>query len=108
VLQTTYAGGLELKLTDLHDELKAIIRDRALTHGDLENTFEIMAQRWSQVLEMDITPAQTAWMMAEAKLARMESGGYQRDHLLDAANYLIISAYLNEVELGAILDEEEK
>lgn len=93
-----------MKLTDLHDELKAIIADRALTHGTLENTFRLMSERWSRVLGIKVPPSTTAWMMAEAKLARMDSGGYHRDHLMDAANYLLIAVHLSELEFIAQLE----
>jgi hypothetical protein len=92
------AGGNLLKLTDLHDELKAIIADRATTHGDLRNTFSVMAERFRHVTMFDVQPWEASLLMAEAKLARMESGGYHKDHLMDAANYIIIAVYLLEME----------
>jgi len=85
-------------ITDLHDELKAIIADRATTHGDLRNTFSVMAERFRHVTMFDVQPWEASLLMAEAKLARMESGGYHKDHLMDAANYIIIAVYLLEME----------
>jgi len=42
-----------------------------------------------------------ALMMVELKLARLSTGGYHEDSLLDAANYLVIA-----LRLGAADNEE--
>jgi hypothetical protein len=43
-----------------------------------------------------IEPWQTTKIIAEMKLARMDVGGYTRDHVLDCGNYLFLTGALHE------------
>ena len=45
------------------------------------------------MLGVEVTPAQTARMLVEMKLARWNAG-FDEDHAIDAANYSFIAAAL--------------
>jgi len=54
-----------------------------------------LAVRWSLVAGVTLSPAQTARMLIEMKLARWNAG-FDEDHAIDSANYSFIAAALEE------------
>ena len=75
-----------------------ILADRAVKLGDFKDLYENFAKRLTLFLGQDITPAQSARIILEMKLSRCDVGGYDQDHVLDAANYLFIYGALKELE----------
>jgi|GEM_PF-1202935 len=65
-------------------------------YGKRERNFEAIAGLWSAWLGREITPADVAAMMALLKIARMGSGHYKEDNYVDAVNYLLFAAELEE------------
>jgi len=88
-----------MKKPDLFSKKAAeILADRAVKLGDFEELYENFARRLTLFLGQDITPAQSARIILEMKLSRCDVGGYDQDHVLDAANYLFIFGALKECE----------
>jgi hypothetical protein len=85
---------IPMTLSELHEYANGLITSRGQTHGDLEDTFRDMAARMSLTLGMQVSPSQAARLMVDMKMARWDSGGYNLDHAVDGANYLLISAAL--------------
>lgn len=65
-------------------------------YGSRERNFELIAGLWSAYLGTEVTPGQVATMMALLKIARMRSGHYKTDNYVDAVNYLLFAAELEE------------
>lgn len=65
-------------------------------YGNRERNFEMIAGLWSAYLGSEVTPGQVASMMALLKVARMRSGHYKTDNYVDAVNYLLFAAELEE------------
>lgn len=70
--------------------------NRAGQYGQRERNFETIAGLWSAYLGSEVTPCQVATMMALLKVARMRSGHYKEDNYVDAVNYLLFAAELEE------------
>lgn len=76
--------------------LSAINGDRDLQYGTPENSFTEIAKLWSAYLDMQITPEQTAIMMALFKIARIKTGVNKDDNFIDGCGYMAIAAELAE------------
>jgi len=85
-----------MKLNEMHKMCADLIVNRGQTHGDLESTFDNMAARMSLTLGVKVTPSQAARVMLDMKQARWDSGGYNLDHAIDGANYILIAASMEE------------
>lgn len=70
--------------------------NRAGQYGQRERNFESISALWSAYLGRDVSPADVAAMMALLKIARMGSGHYKEDNVVDAVNYLLFAAELGE------------
>ena len=70
-----------------------VFEDRGVHLGDYRPMFIEIAQRWSLVIGVEVTPSQAARCMAELKMARWKAV-YHEDHAIDAANYAFIAAAL--------------
>jgi hypothetical protein len=66
---------------------QAVMVDRAATHGDLEQTFGLIAALWSGLLEKDVSPAQVALMLSALKIARAWGNPAHEDNWVDLAGY---------------------
>lgn len=78
---------------DLAKEAAQTMKDRGKKLGPYQPLYKELAIRWSLVLGVEVTPAQTARMLVEMKLARWNAG-YDKDHAIDGANYSFIAAAL--------------
>ena len=79
------------------DKAEAIYRgNRSGQYGRRERNFETIAGMWAAYLGRYISPADVAAMMALLKVARMGSGHYKEDNYVDAVNYLLFAAELEE------------
>jgi len=95
----------EMTYEKILTKLGEILNERETQYGDARQSHASVAARWSaalsQRLSSDISAYDVALMMVELKLARLSTGGYHEDSLLDAANYLVIA-----LRLGAADNEE--
>lgn len=74
-----------------------VTRDRAATHGDAEQNFNMVALYWSAHLNKNVTAHDVAVMMTLLKLARAKSNPMHADNAIDAAGY---SALAGEIGSG--------
>jgi hypothetical protein len=81
---------------------RAVTRDRAATHGALENSFAEIAAIWSVRLGVTVTPAQVAIMMVDLKTVRAWGNPGHADNWVDIAGYAACGGELS----GAIHDPE--
>jgi hypothetical protein len=65
----------------------AVLRDRAATHGAVENSFGQIAAVWSVRLGGAITAAQVALMLVDLKVARAWGNPGHGDNWVDIAGY---------------------
>ena len=79
---------------DIFDKCKKIIKDREKTYGDLDDSFHMIAEYWSNYLSakydtdfVGIEKHDVANMMALMKIARGKDT-YHEDNYIDAINYL--------------------
>jgi hypothetical protein len=92
----TFVGDSTLKKwkpKQLLREAARVYDQRAEQLGDFQQLYRELAVRWSLVTGCEITPAMTARMLLEMKLARWNSN-FIEDHAVDAANYAVIAAAL--------------
>jgi hypothetical protein len=66
---------------------QAITKDRAATHGNMEDNFSTIAKYWSVHLDIPITPVDVAVMMALLKAARIKSNPSHADNWVDGVGY---------------------
>jgi hypothetical protein len=66
---------------------QAVMVDRAATHGDLEQTFGLIASLWSGLLGKDVSPEQVALMLSALKIARAWGNPAHEDNWVDLAGY---------------------
>jgi hypothetical protein len=73
---------------------RAVLRDRAATHGRPEETFGLIAEFWSSYLGQDLSPADAAMLLALLKIARQRQNPSHDDNYLDLAGYAACAAEL--------------
>lgn len=66
---------------------ECITKDRAATHGDMEENFSTIAAYWSIHLGVEISAADCAIMCAQIKIARLKSNAAHADNWVDLAGY---------------------
>ena len=73
-----------------------VTKDRAATHGDMENNFEAVAMLWEQYFncEWSFSPTDVAVMMALLKIARLKSNKHNPDNYIDACGYMACAGEL--------------
>ena len=81
---------------ELAEKAKAILESRGQAYGDYRPLYRNIARKWSDTLEMEISPSMVCRLLAEMKLARWEHSGYKEDHAVDAANYLFLAGSLED------------
>lgn len=75
------------------EEAKNIIcSDRNAQYGEPEDNFACIAALWSIYLGIDLDGYDVGMMMVLFKLARMMTGGYKRDSLVDLIGYAACAA----------------
>ena len=74
--------------TDILDAARqAVTVDRAATHGQLEDSFGLVAAYWSAHLGTPVSRSDVAVMMIQLKLARIKTTPEHADHWVDVAGY---------------------
>ena len=74
--------------TDILDAARqAVTVDRAATHGQLEDSFGLVAAYWSAHLGTPVSRSDVAVMMIQLKLARIKTSPEHADHWMDVAGY---------------------
>jgi hypothetical protein len=104
-----------MKRTDILDAARqAVTVDRAATHGQLEDSFGLIAAYWSAHLDTPVSRSDVAVMMIQLKLARIRTTPEHADHWIDVAGYAAcggevakypVSPRLNPQGDGYICDE---
>lgn len=75
------------------EEAKQIIRsDRNKQYGEPEDNFSCIADLWTVYLGIGLNGYDVGMMMVLFKLARMMTGGYKRDSLVDLIGYAACAA----------------
>jgi hypothetical protein len=64
-----------------------VLRQRRERYGDVAESFEEIALRWSMVLGITVTPEQVALCMVEVKMARLIRSPRDLDGRTDLAGY---------------------
>lgn len=90
----------------LAEVTKIICRDRNDTHGNPENSFPLIAQAWTALLQdggflapgKELNGSDVALMMAEFKACRQRFNPNNRDNILDQIGYLAIYQELKDSE----------
>jgi hypothetical protein len=72
---------------ELLHEAAAIVRERRRLYGEPAALFEHVAVRWSQVLKVEVTPAQVCVCLLDLKLARLAHDPAHLDSLVDVVGY---------------------
>ena len=80
--------------TMLLQQAARVVADRRERYGDPEDLFRRIAVRWSQTLDVPVTPAQVALCLIDLKLARLAHDPTHGDSVIDVAGY---AACLEEV-----------
>ena len=65
-----------------------VVDKRRGEYGEPEHLFANIAERWSQVLGVDVTPVQVALCLADLKMARLAHNPKHLDSLIDVAGYV--------------------
>lgn len=80
-----------MKRDDILDTAKEYVtKDRAATHGNLEDNFGLIAAYWSAHLGRNIKAHDVAVMMTLLKLARAKSNPKHTDNWIDGCGYLAL------------------
>ena len=81
---------------ELAEKAKAILESRGQAYGDYRPLYRNIARKWSDTLEMEISPSMVCRLLAEMKLESWVNSGYKEDHAVDAANYLFLAGSLED------------
>lgn len=87
---------LELEKTILEEAQEAVYSSRASDYGTVTDNFNTIAQLWSTILKVPVTPMQVGLCMAAVKISR-QMYKPKRDNLVDLAGY---AATLEKLEKG--------
>lgn len=66
---------------------EAVTKDRAATHGQLEDTFGLLAGLWSAYLGVPVSATDTALMLGLLKIVRAKGNPGHADNFVDLAGY---------------------
>lgn len=66
---------------------EAVTKDRAATHGKLEDTFGLLARLWAAYLGVPVTAVDAALMLGLLKVARAKGNPGHEDSFIDLAGY---------------------
>ena len=81
---------------------KCICNNREIQYGTPEDNFAIIAEYWNTYLKrkysatFDINSYDVALMMTLFKLARLTSGDFKEDSIVDAIGYLACAGEVNK------------
>jgi hypothetical protein len=91
--------GVGMNRSEILDTAKEYVtKDRAGTHGDLENNFGLIAAYWSAHLGRNIKSHDVAVMMTLLKLARAKSNPAHADNWVDGCGYLACGGEIADKE----------
>ena len=76
----------------LEEAKKIICEDRNNQYGEPEDNFSCIADLWTVYLGIGLNGYDVGMMMVLFKLARMMTGGYKRDSLVDLIGYAACAA----------------
>jgi hypothetical protein len=77
-----------MKRTEILDAARqAVMVDRAATHGQIEDSFGLVAAYWSAHIGTPVSRSDVAVMMIQLKLARIKTTPGHADHWVDVAGY---------------------
>jgi hypothetical protein len=82
-----YSPSVLARASILDDAREAVTKDRAATHGDVEDSFGKIAAVWSAMVGVKITPTQVSIMMGQLKDVCAWSNPGHRDNWVDKAGY---------------------
>jgi hypothetical protein len=71
-----------------------VVEHRERVYGSPTENFSRVSERWSQVLGIEVSPAQVALCLIDLKLARLTHDPSHLDSIVDVAGY---AALLREV-----------
>lgn len=77
---------------------RAVMVDRAATHGAAEDTFGAIAKVWSARLGVAVTPAQVALLLIDLKVCRAWGNPGHDDNWVDIAGYAACGGELAGVD----------
>lgn len=80
----------------LERAMEAVSGKRAQDHGDLENSFFMIAKLWSAYWGETFKPKDVACMMALLKIARTFTDHDELDSYVDACGYMACAGELDE------------
>ena len=77
---------------EILDTAKSLINgDREATHGDAYEMHKVIAEMWSAILGISVSPMRVALMMAALKLARASRNPNHADNYVDACGYIALA-----------------
>lgn len=93
----------------LDDAAEAVLRDRAATHGNAENSFGTIAKLWSIILQRKlrepVEPWEVALCMDALKTARIIEGNHKApDHWTDKAGYAACGGELASPDARTVIE----
>jgi hypothetical protein len=94
---------IDNRATILDAAAQACLKDRAATHGALEESFGDLACIWSARIGLSLTPEQVAIMLVDLKTVRAWGNPGHADNWVDIAGYAACGGELalREPEAGA-------
>tara|TARA_R110000803_G_scaffold9050_3_gene28831 strand:- start:44 stop:319 length:276 start_codon:yes stop_codon:yes gene_type:complete len=69
-----------------------INNDRAAAHGDAHKTFAMIADRWTNLLNIPVSPEEVALMMIDLKIVRTLQSPRRADNWVDIIGYAALGA----------------
>ena len=82
-----------MKRDEVLDEAKqCVMKDRAATHGEMEDNFQAIADYWSIHLGTAVSANDVGIMMTLLKIARAKGNPQYEDNYVDGAGYLACAA----------------
>tara|TARA_R100001463_G_scaffold67648_1_gene121095 strand:- start:72 stop:374 length:303 start_codon:yes stop_codon:yes gene_type:complete len=86
----------------LHEANQLISQDRNKQYGDPHTNMLMISRAWSEVLDHTVQTWQVPVMLAQMKLARISSGGYKEDSIVDAIGYLALASEIKDKEVSKL------
>ena len=83
-----------MKAEVLLEHAAGVVSRRRREYGELADLFRDIAERWSLVLGLEVSPAQAVLCMIDVKMARLARDPKHLDSIIDVAGY---AAVLREV-----------
>jgi hypothetical protein len=89
------------------EEADRTVRARAQTYGSPRESLTEIGRLWTAYLETPVSAEDVAVLMTLLKLARLRTGGYHRDSLVDVAGYAaVLETLYTEADLRAETGDE--